>query len=312
MDAVATVGTDPHALHGWFDRDLPPVLTVDPGTTVRFATLDSGWFLEPDTGGDVADRRRAPGYEPGIGHALTGPVEVRGARAGQVLQIGIGAVVPVPWGTAYAGLGGTARDARFGVTGPAVHGWAIDVAAGTARNQHGHTVAVRPFLGTIGMPPAEPGRHSTIPPRRHGGNLDCRELVAGSTLYLPVPVDGALLSVGDAHAAQGDGEVSGTAIECGTERADLTLDVRDDLFGRPLTTPVARTPAGWVCLGFGDDLDEAAAEALDAVLGVLEALHGVSRPDAMALAGVVVDLRVTQVVNGVLGVHAVLPPGAVR
>jgi acetamidase/formamidase len=310
--AVATVGADERTLHGWFDRDRPPVLTVDPGTTVRFATLDSGWFLEPDTGGDVADRRRAPGYEPGIGHALTGPVEVRGARAGQVLEIGIGPVVPVSWGTAYAGLGGTAWDARLGIRGPAVHGWDVDVAAGTARNQHGHTVAVRPFLGTIGMPPAEPGRHSTIPPRRHGGNLDCRELVAGSTLYLPVPVDGALLSVGDAHAAQGDGEVSGTAIECGTERADLTLDVRDDLFGRPLRTPVASTPAGWVCLGFGDDLDEAAAEATGAMLDVIEALHGVSRSDAMALAGVVVHLRVTQVVNRVLGVHAVLPPGAVR
>ncbi len=312
MDAVPTLRADTRTLHGWFDRDLPPVLTVDPGTTVRFETLDSGWFLEPDTGGDVADRRRAPGYTPGTGHALTGPVEVRGARAGQVLEVRVDAVVPAPWGTAYAGLGGTAWDARLGMTAPAVHGWRIDAAAGTARNQHGHTVAVRPFLGVIGMPPAEPGRHSTIPPRWHGGNLDCRELVAGSTLYLPIPVDGALLSVGDAHAAQGDGEVSGTAIECGAERADLTLDVRDDLFGRPLATPVASTPAGWVCLGIGDDLDEAAAEAVDAVLELMGALYGVTRADAMALAGVVVDLRVTQVANRVFGVHAVLPTGAVR
>ncbi len=211
-DAVPTLRADTRTLHGWFDPDLPPVLTVDPGTTVRFETLDSGWFLEPDTGGDVADRRRAPGYTPDAGHALTGPVQVRGARAGQVLEVRVDAVVPAPWGTAYAGLGGTAWDARLGMTAPAVHGWRIDAAAGTARNQHGHTVAVRPFLGIIGMPPAEPGRHSTIPPRWHGGNLDCRELVAGSTLYLPSPVDGALLSAGDAHAAQGDGEVSGTSI----------------------------------------------------------------------------------------------------
>jgi acetamidase/formamidase len=312
MHALPAVGTDPHTLHGWFDRDLPPVLTVDPGTTVRFRTLDSGWFLEPDTGGDVADRRRAPGYTPGTGHAMTGPVEVRGARAGQVLEVRVDSVVPASWGTAYAGLGGTAWDARLGITGPAVHSWSIDVATGTARDQHGHTVAVRPFLGIIGMPPAEPGRHSTIPPRWHGGNLDCRELVAGSTLYLPIPVDGALLSVGDAHAAQGDGEVGGTAIECGTERADLTLDVRDDLLGLRLTTPVARTPAGWVCLGVGDDLDEAAAEAMDAMLDLMGALHGLARSDAMALAGVVVDLRVTQVVNQVFGVHAVLPAGALR
>jgi acetamidase/formamidase len=162
------------------------------------------------------------------------------------------------------------------------------------------------------MPPPEPGRHSTIPPYWHGGNLDCKELVAGSTLYLPVPVEGGLFSVGDGHAAQGDGEVSGTAIECPIERADLTLDLREDLFGRPLTTPVARTPAGWVAMGLGDDLDEAAAEALDAMLGVLTALHGVSRSEALALASVAVDLRITQVANRTFGVHAVLPPGALR
>ena len=237
---------------------------------------------------------------------------MRGARAGQVLEVRIDSVVPASWGTTYAGLRSSAWNARLGLTDPAVHSWTIDAATGTARNQHGHTVAVRPFLGVIGMPPAERGRHSTVPPRWHGGNLDCRELVAGSTLYLPIPVDGALVSVGDAHAAQGDGEVSGTAIECGTERADLTLDVRDDLFGRPLATPVARTPAGWVCMGIGDDLDEAAAEAMDAMLDVLGALLGLPRSDAMALAGVVVDLRVTQVANQVFGVHAVLPEGAVR
>ena len=104
------------------------------------------------------------------------------------------------------------------------------------------------------MPPAEPGRHSTIPPRPHGGNLDCRELVAGSTLWLPIPVDGALLSVGDGHAAQGDGEVSGTAIECPMERVDLTLSTVDDF---AVTGPVARTPAGWVTMGLGDTVDDA-------------------------------------------------------
>ncbi|SNS98014.1 Acetamidase/formamidase [Geodermatophilus pulveris] len=312
MGAVPVLEPHAGALHGWFDRDLPPALTVDPGTTVRFRTLDSGWFLEPAPGDGTAARRRAAGHTPDAGHALTGPVEVRGARAGQVLAVRVDDVVPSSWGTTYAGLRDTAWSARLGITAPAVHRWTVDVAAGTARNHLGHTVALRPFLGVIGMPPAEPGRHSTVPPRWHGGNLDCRELVAGSTLYLPIPVDGALLSVGDAHAAQGDGEVSGTAIECGTERADLTLDVRDDLFGRPLATPVASTPAGWVCLGLGDDLDEAAAEAMDAVLDLLGALHGVPRSDALALASVVVDLRVTQVANQVFGVHAVLPPGAVR
>lgn len=125
-------------------------------------------------------------------------------------------------------------------------------------------------------------------------------------------VPGGLLSVGDGHAAQGDGEVAGTAIECPMDRVDLTVDVLPDLFGAPLTTPVARTPAGWVTMGVADDLDEAAAIALDAMLDVLAARHGVGRSVALGLASVAVDLRVTQVVNQVVGVHAVPPDDAIR
>jgi acetamidase/formamidase len=127
-----------------------------------------------------------------------------------------------------------------------------------------------------------------------------------------VTVPGGLLSVGDGHAAQGDGEVAGTAIECPLDRVDLTLDVLPDLFGAPVTTPVAHTPAGWVTMGVADDLDEAMAIALDSMLDVLAALHGIGRSAALGLASAVVDLRVTQVVNRVVGVHAVLPDGAVR
>ena len=165
MAAVPTLEPDARTLHGWFDRDLPPALTVDPGTTVRFRTLDSGWFVEPDNGGDVATRRRAPEHTPDAGHALTGPVEVRGARPGQVLEIRVDDVVPASWGTTYAGLRSTAWNARLGLTEPAVHRWMLDVAAGTATNQHGHAVALQPFLAVMGMPQAEPGRNSTIPPR---------------------------------------------------------------------------------------------------------------------------------------------------
>jgi acetamidase/formamidase len=295
--------------HGFFDPDLPPAATVDPGETVRFATLESGWSPDPFDVTDLDGRRRHPAWTPDCGHALTGPVAVRGARAGQVLRVRIAAVEPAGWGTTFANARPTAYNQRYGLTGPAVHRWTLDPVAGTGRNQHGHTVALRPFLGVIGMPPAEPGRHSTIPPRPHGGNLDCRELVAGSTLWLPIPVDGALLSVGDGHAAQGDGEVSGTAIECPMDRVDLTLSTVDDF---PVTGPVARTPAGWVTMGLGDTVDDAVFEALNAMFDLLGRLHGVSRPDAVALASVAVDLRVTQIVNQVVGAHAVLPPGALR
>jgi acetamidase/formamidase len=308
---------DGRTLHGWFDPALPPALTVDPGATVRLATLDSGWSTGPHTGADTAEalaaRPRHPAHDPAYGHALTGPVAVRGAEPGQVLSVRIDDVVPGTFGTTYVGLRRTALNERLGVLDtPTVRRWTLDPVAGIGRDQDGHSVALRPFLGVIGVPPAEPGRHSTIPPYWHGGNIDCRELVAGATLYLPVTVPGALLSVGDGHAAQGDGEVAGTAIECPMERVDLTLDVLPHLFGAPLTTPVAHTPAGWVTMGVADDLDEAMAIALDAMLDVMAALHGISRSTALGLASVAVDLRVTQVVNQVVGVHAVLPDGAVR
>jgi acetamidase/formamidase len=308
---------DERTLHGSWDRDRPPALTVDPGTTVRFGTLDSGWstgpYTGPDTAAGLAARPRHPAHDPAHRHALTGPVAVAGAEPGQVLAVRIDDVVPAAFGTTYCGLRSTALNERLGVTAaPVVHRWTLDGASGIGRNQAGHSVALRPFLGVMGVPPAEPGEHSTIPPYWHGGNIDCRELVAGATLYLPVTVPGALFSIGDGHAAQGDGEVSGTAIECPMDRVDLTLDVLPDLFGAPVRTPVARTPAGWVTMGVADDLDEAMAIALDAMLDVMAALHGIGRSDALALASVVVDLRVTQVVNQVVGVHAVLPWGAVR
>jgi acetamidase/formamidase len=164
-------------------------------------------------------------------------------------------------------------------------------------------------MGVLGMPPAEPGEHSTIPPRWHGGNLDCRELVAGSTLYLPIPVEGALFSVGDGHAAQGDGEVSGTAIECPMERVDLTFEVVDDV---PVAAPMAETPAGTITMGLGETVDDAMYQALDGMFDELGRRYGLTRPDAIALASVVVDLRVTQIVNQTVGAHAVLPRDAVR
>ncbi len=177
------------------------------------------------------------------------------------------------------------------------------------RDQHGREVDLRPFLGVVGMPPDEAGIHPTAPPRRWGGNIDCKELVAGTTLFLPIPVDGALVSAGDGHAAQGDGEVSQLAIEAPVERAQLTLSVRDDL---SLENPIAWTPEAWLAFGFDEDLDEAAAQAIDGMLALMGRELGLERREALAYASVVVDLHVTQMVNGVRGVHAVLPHDALR
>ena len=267
-------------VHGYFSRDLAPVLTVDPGDSVRISVPNAAWLV----GRDEPFARKSP--ELDTGHPLAGPVEVRGARAGHVLAVRVDEVVPGSWGVTF-----TERPHRID--------WELADGIGHAL---GRSVRLAPFLGVIGMPPAEPGTHSTTPPRRGGGNIDCKELVAGATLFLPIPVDGALFSAGDGHAAQGDGEVSGTAIEAPVE-ATLTVDLRDDL---ELEWPIARIDGAWLTFGFDEHLGRAARIAVDGMLDLIEREHGLSRPDALGVASVVVDLRVTQVVNQALGVHAVL------
>ena len=273
-------------LHGHYSRELPPVVSVDSGDTIAFSCPNARWEYVRGVRFEPFDEERD------AGHALVGPVEVRGAKAGGTLAVRVRSVVPGAWGDTYAQR-------------PTKIEWRIEDGVGVA--DRGMRVALAPFLGVMGMPPDEPGRHSTGPPRRSGGNIDCKELVAGTTLYLPISVDGALFSAGDGHAAQGDGEVSGTAIECPVERADLTLELSD----LELRTPIARTETAWIAFGFSEDLDLAAEEAIATMLDLMERELGLDRSFALALSSVVVDLRVTQIVNGVKGVHAVLRDDAI-
>lgn len=303
--ALHEIPLERRTLHGHFSAGLEPVLAIDPGDTIAFGCPNAGWWLTPD------ERFGPRDPELDAGHALIGPVEVRGARPGQTLEVRIDVVSVGGFGVTEAGGWPTPLNERLGVSEGEEWrlDWALDAEAGTGRDQHGREVALHPFLGVMGMPPPEPGVHSTQPPRPWGGNIDCSELVTGTTLFLPVPVEGALFSAGDGHARQGDGEVSQLAIECPIERAELTLALRDD---QPLTTPVAWTPDAWIVLGFDEDLDEAAAIAVDAMLELMGREHGLGRRDALAIASVVVDLRVTQLVNGARGIHAVLRHDAVR
>jgi acetamidase/formamidase len=163
-------------------------------------------------------------------------------------------------------------------------------------------------MGVMGMPPSDGGKHSTIPPRRTGGNLDCKELIAGTSLYLPIEVAGGLFSIGDGHATQGDGEVSGTAIECPMSRVAVTLFLREE----SIRLPRARTRDAWLTFGFDEDLDKAAFAAVNEMVSILAERHSVSRATALALASVAVDLRVTQYVNQVKGAHACLRDNAIR
>lgn len=291
-----------------FSRDLPPVLTVDPGDTVLLRSLDAAGHLKPQTfpGEDVPTM-----ISPRRGHCLTGPIAVRGAAPGQVLAVRFISLRPDQWGYTVAAGGDTPLTRRLGLHDrpPAWLLWQIDADAGVATSNRGHTVTTGPFHGVTGVAWDEPGEHSTIPPRPvGGGNIDCRELVAGSTLYLPVTVPGALLSIGDGHAAQGDGEVAGTAIECG-----MTTEIRlDVLADRPVPGVHAETPAGQITFGFSPDLNAAMGDALDAMLTWLQASYELDKATALALASPVLDLRITQVANQSWGVHALLPTGAIR
>ena len=290
-----------------FSPDLPAVLAVEPGDTVVVHSLDASGYLErQETPGEQRPRM----LREARGHCLAGPIAVRGAEPGMMLAVRLVALTPDPWGWTVAAGRDTPLNRRLGLAdaSPSWLLWDVDAEKGTARNNLGLAVDLAPFLGVIGLPPAEPGEHSTIPPRACGGNMDCRELVAGSTLYLPVTVPGALLCVGDGHGAQGDGEVCGTAVECGMT-TEFVLDLAAD---RPIATAHAETPAGRVTFGFSEDLNEASAQALDAMLGWMQALYGVDKAAALALASPSVSLRVTQVANQVWGVHALLPTGALR
>lgn len=290
-------------LHGHFSSGLPAVLEIETGDEVVFTTLDARWSV----GGDW---RRFEPMDPELdnGHALCGPLLVRDAEPGMTLAIRVLELVTEP--TGWTAVAGTPLAEALGVTDGTDYRmpWELDPEAGVARNDHGLRAHMRPFLGVMGVAPAEPGRHSTGPPRPTGGNIDCRELIVGSTLYLPIAVPGALFSTGDGHAAQGDGESSGTAIECGMARAVLGFELLPDL---RLTMPRAQTPAGFITFGFDEDLDRAMEIALGGMLDVLSERHDLARREALALASTVVELRVTQVVNGVRGVHALLPDGAI-
>ena len=306
--SIQTLGIERRTLHGPFDRDAEPALTVDSGDTVIFQTLDAGWGkIGRDLGEPVpeihADEERDKG------HALTGPVAVRGAQPGDVLEIGIKSLRTGAWGWTWAGPRPWLTRYDVGLEEEARIAWRLDPDAGTATamDDRGLVLPLRPFMGVMGNALAETGRHSTTPPRRVGGNMDCRELIAGSTLWLPIEVEGALFSVGDGHGAQGDGEVSSTAIECPMDRVELSFDVRRDM---TIDLPCAQTPAGFLTMGFAEGLDDAAGQALDAMVTHMVQTYGFSRAEAMIMASLTVQMRITQVVNQVSGVHALLPPEA--
>jgi acetamidase/formamidase len=293
----------PAMLHGRFSSSRAPVLQVDSGDTVTILGIpDVSWGLEPPTS-TTAPRRKVEPRESGP--CLCGPIEIADAAPGDAIEIEIQSIRTTSWGWTYAGAGmstpGLNAALGLGDAPLTLVRWQIDRERGIARSDVGPEVPLRPFPGTIGLAPSETDACAWTP-RSCGGNMDCRELGEGSTLLLPVLADVALLSIGDGHAAQADGELSGTAIECGIESICVRLTLRKDT---PLPGPLVLVGNRSITLGFADTLDRAAEIAAGAMLGLIAARKNVSRAQAAAIASAAVSLRITQMVNPLRGVHAI-------
>lgn len=282
---------------GW-DNALAPAQRAEPGSKILFHCLDSsaGQFNSGSTVADVA-RLDFAKVNP-----VSGPIYVEGAAPGDVLKVTIDSFAPSGWGW-------TANIPGFGLladqfSDPALHIWSYDAnsLAPALYGRHGR-VPLKPFAGTIGNAPAAVGNHSVVPPRRVGGNLDIRDLATGTVLYLPIEVAGALFSVGDTHAAQGDGEVCGTAIESPMDVV-LTLDL---VKGMALKSPRFTTPGpvtrhldakGYdVTTGIGPDLMSGARDAVSEMIDLLCANHKMSAVEAYMLVSTCGDLRISEIVD---------------
>jgi acetamidase/formamidase len=295
---------------GFFDAARRPVLTVDSGDTVTVDTLPAGDVKElpSDTSRIRADHRllleqAARGSGP---HPVNGPIYVKGAEPGDVLQIDILDVKPnQDWGfVAIQPLLGTLPEEFTDYETLIVD---IDVAHNVARLPWGTSLPLEPFFGIMAVaPPAEWGRQSTIVPRAFGGNMDNKALNAGTTLYLPVFNEGALFSVGDGHGMQGDGEVCITALETGLT-GTFRLSVRKDL---KLKGPFAESPTHLISIGLDEDLDDAAKQAVREMVRELCARTNLSRNQAYMLCSLTGDLKVTQLVDINKGIHMMLPKTA--
>lgn len=282
--------------HTVWDRSLEPVVRVEPGEMLSFACRDaSGGQLGPDS-----DESVLRDWNTDIVNPVTGPVFVESAEPGDALIIEILSLSPTEWGwtAILPGFGLLAED----FPEPKLHHWRCDPGSGFAQGRMGR-IPMHPFPGTIGVAPAAAGAHPVLVPTRTGGNLDTRDIAEGAKLRLPVEVPGALFSIGDTHAAQGDGEVCGTAIE-----SPIGVTLRFDLEkGDAPPQPRFETPGpvtrhldgkGYdVTAGVGPDLMDAARTAVRGMVELLAAREGMHPADAYILCSVCGDLRITQLVD---------------
>ncbi|MFD2784556.1 acetamidase/formamidase family protein [Hymenobacter rubripertinctus] len=296
---------------GFYDAAAAPVLRINSGDRVRVSTLITSSPTKLEGAGVAPDQvepalraiyQAVSNKGPG-GHILTGPIYVAGAEAGDVLEVRIHKVeLAIPY--AYNAFGPTSGFL------PEDFGYArmriipLDKQKMLAHFAPGIDIPLRPFFGSMGVaPPPAAGRINSAPPGIHAGNLDNKELVAGTTLFIPVHVAGALFEVGDGHAAQGNGEVDITALETSLT-GELEFIVRKDLH---LTWPRAETPTHYITMGTDEDLTKATKIALREMLDFLKTTKHLSHDDAYMLASAAADMEITQLVDGTKGVHAMIP-----
>jgi acetamidase/formamidase len=314
--ATHRLDASPDTVHwGFFDASLKPLITIDSGDSVTISTV-SGSTAQMPKPADGKALEIPPALaaihaklKPHLGpHICTGPIAVRGAKAGQVLEVRI-KNIELHYGWGYnmvrplaGALPDDFKDVRL------MH-IPLDKARMVGRLPWGLELPLKPFFGVMAVaPPPAWGAVSTAPPRRNGGNLDNKELVAGTTLYLPIHVDGALFSAGDGHGVQGDGEVCVTAIETGLI-GTFELHLRPDM---TLEWPMAETDTHIMTMAFDPDLDDCVVIALRDMISLICARTNLSREDAYTLCSLAADLRVTQVVNGNKGIHVMLEKKLLR
>lgn len=318
---------------GYFDHSIPPVLSVKSGDFVYVETVTHHAGDAPDLMMDEGIKEIYDGIpessrEPGP-HILTGPIFVEDARPGDMLEVQILRLEPrIPfgsnllssWGYLYnvlerqerviiyeldsEGQWLTAKFAyeypvKYDVPGRIITPGTVERVEALGKIQ----VPVRLHIGTMGVAPAEPGRKSTVPPGNHGGNLDNWRIGTGATMYYPVQVEGALLSLGDAHFAQGDSELSGTAVEASVNCL-IKVSVRKDF---SFDSPILETPTSWITHAFDPDLNAAMRAASLEMLRFLQQYYHLSKEDAYSLISVAADFSITQVVDERLGIHVSIP-----
>jgi len=298
---------------GHYDAATPPVLRIKSGDTVWLETVGVGSPTGWEAGGakpeDIPDYIRKVHAEvprdargPG-GHVLTGPIYVEGAEPGDVLEIRIRKIeLAVPFAMTGFRYGAGLLPEDFPYRRSKIV--PLDRKRMVANFAPGVEIPLRPFFGSMGVtPPPDYGRLSSAPPAVHGGNIDNKDLVAGSTLYLPVHNAGGMFQVGDGHAAQGDGEVSIQALETSLN-GEFEFFVRKDL---KFDYPQAETPTHYISMGMDDNLWVATLKAVRNMIDFLSETKGLSRDDAYMLCSVAGDLSITQVVDGNKGVHMSIP-----